>query len=114
MTKYSTPKTLPRPDDPPAMVEAITKLNERGIGFDRPTHWQLKIDEWNFYPVRGTIYCDGALDAEPERGLDALLARLLGDRTESRHLATQSDSNHSVTRKPLLVFINPAAVSETK
>ncbi len=76
MSKYSTPKTLPRQDDPPAMVEAITTLNELGIGFDRCTHWQLKIDEWNFYPERGTIYSDGADGAEPKRGLEAFFTDL--------------------------------------
>lgn len=73
------PKTIqtdaPLPDDPPKMVQAIDRLNSLGIMFERKTLYQLKIDQWNFYPGRGTIVRDGGLP-EQDRGLEALLNRL--------------------------------------
>ncbi len=76
MSRSIFPSDAPLPDDPPRMVHAIHRLNALGIGFERKTAYQLKIDEWNFYPGRGTIVRDGHPAAEPDRGLAALLARL--------------------------------------
>ncbi|MFG1430443.1 hypothetical protein V5F44_07460 [Xanthobacter sp. V2C-8] len=77
MSRSIFPTPAPLPDDPPRMVHAIQRLNSLGISFERKTAYQLKIDEWNFYPGRGTIVRDGHPAAEPDRGLTALLAHLL-------------------------------------
>jgi hypothetical protein len=76
MSKTRFSSDQPLPGDPPRMVEAIERLNALGIEFERKTVFHLKIDEWNFYPGRGTIVRDGCPGAEPDRGLDALLSRL--------------------------------------
>ncbi|MFG1437781.1 hypothetical protein V5F38_01090 [Xanthobacter sp. V0B-10] len=76
MSRSIFPSDAPLPDDPPRMAHAIHRLNALGICFERKTAYQLKIDEWNFYPGRGTIVRDGHPAAEPDRGLAALLARI--------------------------------------
>lgn len=57
------------------MAEAVSWLMERNIAVHRPTVYQLKVFEFNFYPDKGTIHIDGR-QALPERGL-AGLERLL-------------------------------------
>jgi hypothetical protein len=44
-----------------------------GVTFQRPTVYQLKIDDLSFYPGRGTIFRDGSPAATTEKGLDALV-----------------------------------------
>jgi len=76
MKRKRFPSDRSLPDDTLAMAKAIATLKDHGIPFLRTSRFQLKIDEWNFYPDRGTIVRDDGSAAETERGLDALLARL--------------------------------------
>ena len=76
MTRKRFPNDRCLPDDTPAMAKAIGTLKDHDIAFIRTSRFQLKIDEWNFYPDRGTIVRDDGSAAETDRGLDALLARL--------------------------------------
>ena len=76
MRQTKLPSDRGLPGDSEAMRSALATLREMGIPFVRRTRYQLKINEWNFYPDRGTIVCDGAEGAEDERGLGHLLARL--------------------------------------
>lgn len=78
MSRSIFPSDAPLPDDPPRMAHAINCLNALGICFERKTAYQLKIDEWNFYPGRGTIVRDGHPAAERDCGLAALLMRTGG------------------------------------
>ena len=55
------------------MQEAIKFLGEHGVYFQKMTEHQVKIESINYYPAKGTIYCDGAKRALPEKGLEALL-----------------------------------------
>jgi len=65
--------------DTEAMARAIGQLNAARIRFCRPTRFQLKIGNVNYYPDRGTIYIDGEAEPERERGINSLL-----DRVQSR------------------------------
>ncbi len=56
------------------MQEAVTTLKRLDISFERPTEFQLKVGDCNFYPGTGTITFDGENQAEKERGLGAFLA----------------------------------------
>jgi hypothetical protein len=69
--------------DTKEMARAISELNGAGIEFCRPSRYQLKIGNLNYYPDRKTIYVDGADQAENDRGIEALIARL-GDRRVGR------------------------------
>ena len=63
---------LVRENDRREMREAIAQLQAREVHFIRPTQYQLKIDDINFYPETGRIQIDGS-KALKERGLSALL-----------------------------------------
>lgn len=54
------------------MIDAKAWLEDRDIGFECPTAFQLKIGEINYYPGQGTIYLDGEECALQDRGLSAL------------------------------------------
>lgn len=58
--------------DPPAMVEAIKALEQLGYRVHRPSPYQLKISEFNFWPNTGKITIDPDRKY-PERGLEAFL-----------------------------------------
>ena len=62
---------LRRGGDSPEMRAAIDQLESQGVRFIRPTQFQLKIGDINFYPDTGTIQLDGC-EASEERGLPAL------------------------------------------
>ena len=82
MKYYQLPKAIEQADDAPAMADAIRALKLAGIDVRRPnnTPYQLKVTATiSYYPVRGTIFIDGAVGALPQRGLQALLA-LLADK----------------------------------
>ncbi|GGJ36153.1 hypothetical protein CDQ92_10700 [Sphingopyxis bauzanensis] len=69
------PKAEARPNDTPAMREAIDLLIEKGIDVRRPANsdHQLKLDgQTSYFPTKGTLYIDGEQQARPERGLQAL------------------------------------------
>ena len=63
----------PLPDDPIEMRKAINALNGAKINYERKNKHQLKIGKYNFYPRKGTIYCDGDKGPLCERGLDAFM-----------------------------------------
>ena len=86
--RYNNPKNRTRSDidtlvagraarNDRKMQDAIIALSKKGIGFDRPSLHQLKIDDLSFWPGKGTIFRDGADAPEEERGVDALI-KLLG------------------------------------
>ena len=68
----------PRPNDPQPMKDAIDRLNELRVTFNRPTQYQLKIGDLSYYPGRGTIFRDGSPKAMPKRGLEALVLVING------------------------------------
>ncbi len=74
---------LQRPDDSPEMRDAISELQLRGIRLIRPTVFQLKIGDINFYPGTGTIQFDGGKALEAS-GLPALL-RIIDQRFPQIH-----------------------------
>ena len=79
MKYHQLPTAIERADDAPAMAAAIHALTLAGIDVRRPnnTPYQLKVTETiSYYPVKGTIFIDGAVGALPQRGLQALLALL--------------------------------------
>lgn len=55
-----------------AMAEATAWLDQNGIGFRFIPPYQIKIDQINFWPGRGTITIDGDDQKRPEKGLDGL------------------------------------------
>ena len=59
--------------DTEAMKEAYAWLQRKKIQFIRPSMYQLKIGELNYYPDRGTIQIDG-MRANQERGFGAFKA----------------------------------------
>jgi hypothetical protein len=63
---------LRRAGDSLEMRAAVDQLQSQGVRFIRPTPFQLKIGDINFYPDTGTILLDGGKALE-ERGLPALL-----------------------------------------
>jgi len=68
------------PLDSPKMRAAIDALERRNLDLIRPTSHQLKIDDINFYPDKGTIVADNSR-ALPQRGLKALL-KLIDSRND--------------------------------
>lgn len=58
------------------MRRAIEALTEAGIRFTRPTKYQLKVDDLNFYPTKGTIFRDGDDAVLKERDLEAFMTLL--------------------------------------
>lgn len=75
MKFHKMPKAEARPNDTPAMCEAIDLLIEKGIDVRRPANndYQLKLDwQTSYYPGKGSLFIDGEQQARPERGLQAL------------------------------------------
>jgi hypothetical protein len=108
MKRKRFPNDRSLPDDTPAMAKAIATLKDHDIPFIRTSRFQLKIDEWNFYPDRGTIVRDDGSAAETDRGLDALLARI---GCEGGRLASDPKSGKkSRYRKPTPEVIDFAAL----
>ena len=56
-----------------AMEAAIRRLQQENIHFEVLTAFHIKVGDLNFYPGRGTIYCDGERRALPKSGLDAFV-----------------------------------------
>jgi hypothetical protein len=77
---------LRRAGDSMEMRAAVDQLQSQGVGFIRPTPFQLKIGDINFYPDKGTIYLDDRGKALKERGLPVLLEILA--RLRERNQAT--------------------------
>jgi hypothetical protein len=69
-----------RPIDPadfsPAMRRALQSLRKEGFHPEVTSLHQLKIEDLNFYPARGTIYRDGDQRALAQSGLAAFLKLL--------------------------------------
>jgi hypothetical protein len=74
-----------RPDDSPAMKAAIKRLKREGIHFERVSPHQLKVEEFNYYPGKGTIFVDQELKARQEKGLGAFIALVRARRERDRH-----------------------------
>lgn len=75
MKFHKMPKAEVRPNDTPAMREAIALLNLKGIDVRRPAKhdYQLKLDEQtSYYPDKGTLFIDRERRARPESGRQAL------------------------------------------
>ena len=75
MNFHKMPKAQVRPNDPPAMRQAIEFLDSNGIDARRPVNsdHQLKLDErTSYYPSRGTLFVDREAQAWTERGSEAL------------------------------------------
>ena len=62
----------------PTVQQAIRWLTEARISFDLKTVHQIKVDDLNFYPTRGTIFRDGDPGALPEHGLAAFIRLVEG------------------------------------
>ena len=90
MKSSSFPNDGPLPNDKAAMVDAIKALQDAGIRFERPTIHQLKVDSWNFYPARGTIFRDGAEKAERDTGVASFIARVQGASPAPKAASKQS------------------------
>ena len=75
MKFHKMPKAQVRPNDPPAMRQAIEYLDANGIDARRPVNndYQVKLDEHtSYYPSRGTMFVDRAAHAWEEKGREAL------------------------------------------
>jgi hypothetical protein len=73
------PAAMPSPVDP-AMTEALRWALKRGLRVNRPTPFQIKIDDVSYYPGKGTIFVDGETRRRRETGLDALERLLIKKR----------------------------------
>ena len=62
----------------PQVRHAMRVLRDRGVAFQLKTVHQLKVDDLNFYPARGTIFRDGDVAALEQNGLDALISLIAG------------------------------------
>jgi len=75
MKFHKMPKAQVRPNDPPAMCQAIKFLNSIGVDARRPVKnaFQIKLDErTSYYPSTGTLFVDGEANAWEEEGHAAL------------------------------------------
>ena len=57
-----------------AMAATVRRLKTERIDYEVMTPHQIKVDDINFYPGRGTIYRDGDRRALPESGLENFIA----------------------------------------
>ena len=73
MSDHTFPTSGPLPSDSEAMKRALKILNDSGIWFCRPTRYQIKSGNHNFYPDKGTIYTDGQFERSGERGAEAFV-----------------------------------------
>jgi hypothetical protein len=72
MPKYSSMTApLQRDDDTPAMRGFAAWAKGWGLSYIRPTKFQVKIGNVNYYPDKGTVHVDGESRAS-ERFLDGL------------------------------------------
>ena len=77
----------PLPDDPIEMRKAINALNGAKINYERKNEYHLKVGKFNFYPVKGTIYCDRDKKPLCERGLDAFMHILEKEKAHFANIA---------------------------
>ncbi|TXN76057.1 hypothetical protein FV234_24780 [Methylobacterium sp. WL8] len=68
----------------PSVQHALHRLREAGVRFDLKTVHQIKVDDLNFYPAKGTIFRDGDAGALDQDGLDAFI-RLVRPAPRARH-----------------------------
>src|SRR5215211_2987444 len=78
-------------DESPAMRAAKDRLNREGIHFEQASRYQLKVDAFNFYPGKGTIFVDQELKVRKEKGLDAFITLVRPRRERNRHAPTDHD-----------------------
>ncbi len=76
MKKTATSNPAVGPNDTDKMRDAIEALNAEGVRFSRPTQYQLKIGDLNFYPGTGRIFRDGEDKAWDQQGLTVLISYL--------------------------------------
>ena len=76
MKSSATSNPKAGPNDPDKMRDAIEALNAEGVRFSRPTQYQLKVGDINFYPGTGRIFRDGEDKAWEQQGLSALISYL--------------------------------------
>ena len=69
----------------PTVKTTIRRLQKEKIGFDVKTPYQIKVDDLNFYPGRGTIFRDGDTKALREIGLDAFVALITKQQKASKN-----------------------------
>lgn len=112
MKRKRFPNDRSLPDDSPEMAKAIATLKARGVSFIRPTRFQLKIGEWNYYPDNGTIVHDHNKGKERKRGLSALLA-LLGHDTAD-HPPKIDSSNPRAPSNQLIILADLIRPSDNK
>lgn len=65
--------SIKRDADPAPMLSAIEELESAGYRIHRPSAYQLKFSEFNFWPSTGKITTDPGIPY-PERGIEAFLA----------------------------------------
>jgi hypothetical protein len=58
MANKTAAESLTRPGDSDETRRQIAELLARGFRVSRPTHFQLKIADFNYYPAKGTITID--------------------------------------------------------
>lgn len=86
----------------PTVQHALRRLYEAGVRFDLKTVHQIKVDDLNFYPAKGTIFRDGDPGALDQDGLDAFI-RLVKPSVHTSHSDDADDSFEP--------DVNPSAVS---
>jgi hypothetical protein len=77
----------PLQDDPIEMRKAINALNGAKINYERKNEHHLKVGKFNFYPVKGTIYCDRDKKPLCDRGLDAFMHILEKEKAHFANIA---------------------------
>lgn len=75
------PKHKPRPPNYHAGDDAATSafiawMLQNEIPFVRHSRYHIKVEAWNYYVGKGTIFRDGALTAETDRGIEAFKLHL--------------------------------------
>jgi hypothetical protein len=75
MANKTPAEWLARPGDSDETRNEIAELLARGFRVSRPTHFQLKIARFNYYPNTGRITIDPC-HRHSKRGFDALIELL--------------------------------------
>ncbi|MEQ1941477.1 hypothetical protein ABMA32_03545 [Mesorhizobium sp. VNQ89] len=84
MARKSKGLPLQNGTDTADMASAIKALQQRGVAVWRPSIYQLKIGDLNFWPATGRITRDAAPKIT-RQGLDALLKMLPGPTLTLEH-----------------------------
>jgi hypothetical protein len=90
------------PDDTPALRKLIKELTDLKYFVRRPSKYQIKHKEINFWPSTGTIAIDG-VGRHPEKGRQAFLAFL--KQTYPKHPG-DLDAGDGFLQPPLVIKID--------